>query len=160
MKEGSLSLVREFVNTDDDDSLRKWLGDHRGQALGVRLRRAAELREAVLELIASRKKVSRSAVSQLNTAGKRADLRLTFGNDGTVRLMPHASQMDRLLGEILVAIADAQADGRWEHLRLCANDGCREAFFDVSRSGGRKWCSMAGCGNRNKAAAWRARQRR
>jgi predicted RNA-binding Zn ribbon-like protein len=45
-------------------------------------------------------------------------------------------------------------------IRLCAGPGCVLHFFDVSKRGERRWCSMAGCGNRAKAARHYARTRR
>lgn len=38
-----------------------------------------------------------------------------------------------------------------ERIRPCANPDCVLWFLDVSRPGKRRWCSMAGCGNREKA---------
>jgi predicted RNA-binding Zn ribbon-like protein len=42
-------------------------------------------------------------------------------------------------------------DDRPERIRHCANTGCVLHFYDVSKNGTRRWCSMAGCGNRAKA---------
>lgn len=39
-----------------------------------------------------------------------------------------------------------------ERIRRCANAECILHFFDTSKNGARRWCSMAGCGNRAKAA--------
>lgn len=44
-------------------------------------------------------------------------------------------------------------------LRRCANPTCTLRFHDVSKAGGRRWCSMAICGNRAKARTHYARQR-
>ena len=44
-------------------------------------------------------------------------------------------------------------------LRKCANPGCAILFVDTSRSGRRRWCSMAACGNKAKVGAFRRRQR-
>lgn len=65
---------------------------------------------------------------------------------------------DALAGvaEPLVALVAA---GEVDRLRICANDGCRWVFHDTSPTGRRRWCSMASCGNRAKAARHRARQR-
>ncbi len=38
-----------------------------------------------------------------------------------------------------------------ERIRACANPECILHFYDTSKSGRRRWCSMAGCGNRAKA---------
>ena len=42
-------------------------------------------------------------------------------------------------------------------VRRCANPACVLLFLDVSKSGRRRWCDMATCGNRAKAAAHHAR---
>jgi predicted RNA-binding Zn ribbon-like protein len=39
-----------------------------------------------------------------------------------------------------------------DRVRQCADDrGCGFLFFDTSRNGSRRWCSMESCGNRAKA---------
>ncbi|OXY89927.1 CGNR zinc finger domain-containing protein [Streptomyces diastatochromogenes] len=48
----------------------------------------------------------------------------------------------------------AQAPDR---IRGCAHESCILHFFDTSRNGTRRWCSMAGCGNRAKASRHYAR---
>jgi predicted RNA-binding Zn ribbon-like protein len=45
-------------------------------------------------------------------------------------------------------------------IRDCANPGCTLRFYDVSKAGARRWCSMAACGNRAKARSHYARQHR
>nr|WP_239144429.1 CGNR zinc finger domain-containing protein [Streptomyces sp. SID14515] len=40
---------------------------------------------------------------------------------------------------------------RPDRIRPCANHACVLHFYDVSKNGTRRWCSMAGCGNRAKA---------
>jgi predicted RNA-binding Zn ribbon-like protein len=44
-------------------------------------------------------------------------------------------------------------------VRNCARDGCSILFFDTSRSGRRRWCSMTACGNKAKVDAFRKRRR-
>ncbi|AUG78615.1 hypothetical protein CFP65_3835 [Kitasatospora sp. MMS16-BH015] len=39
-----------------------------------------------------------------------------------------------------------------QRIRQCAGAGCVLHFFDTSQNGRRRWCSMAACGNRAKAA--------
>jgi predicted RNA-binding Zn ribbon-like protein len=63
------------------------------------------------------------------------------------------------LARLSESIAREVSQGEPDRLRVCANDECRWAFYDISRSGRRKWCDMASCGNRAKAARHRARQR-
>jgi predicted RNA-binding Zn ribbon-like protein len=47
--------------------------------------------------------------------------------------------------------------GNADRVRICADDTCRWVFYDESRAGRRRWCDMATCGNRAKAARHRAR---
>ncbi|MEV1044462.1 CGNR zinc finger domain-containing protein [Streptomyces sp. NPDC049916] len=47
---------------------------------------------------------------------------------------------------------------RPDRIHPCANDACVLHFYDVSKNGTRRWCSMAGCGNRAKAQRHYARR--
>jgi predicted RNA-binding Zn ribbon-like protein len=50
-------------------------------------------------------------------------------------------------------------DSAYAHrLRECEGEDCSLLFFDASRPGNRRWCSMQRCGNRNKVQAYRSRQ--
>lgn len=44
-----------------------------------------------------------------------------------------------------------------DRIRACAHEACVLHFFDTSRNGTRRWCSMAICGNRAKASRHYAR---
>ncbi|MEU9296106.1 CGNR zinc finger domain-containing protein [Streptomyces sp. NPDC048266] len=44
-----------------------------------------------------------------------------------------------------------------DRIRACAHEACILHFFDTSRNGTRRWCSMAACGNRAKASRHYAR---
>ncbi|NBM18029.1 CGNR zinc finger domain-containing protein [Streptomyces sp. GC420] len=46
-----------------------------------------------------------------------------------------------------------------DRIRACAHEACVLHFFDTSRNGTRRWCSMAACGNRAKASRHYARSR-
>ncbi|MEU7422927.1 CGNR zinc finger domain-containing protein [Streptomyces sp. NPDC040750] len=46
-----------------------------------------------------------------------------------------------------------------ERIRSCAGGDCVLHFFDTSRNGTRRWCSMAACGNRAKASRHYARSK-
>ena len=65
--------------------------------------------------------------------------------------------VDGALARLVEPIVREIATGRPERLRACADDSCRWVFYDDSRTGRRRWCDMATCGNRAKAARHRAR---
>ena len=62
---------------------------------------------------------------------------------------------------LLQPIADAAAElichEDMSLLRSCEGPGCTLMFLDRSKAHARRWCSMTLCGNRAKAAAYRAR---
>ena len=64
-----------------------------------------------------------------------------------------------LLLPIAEAIGDLVCRKDFSLVRHCEGPSCALWFFDISKAHGRRWCSMALCGNRAKAAAHRARLR-
>jgi predicted RNA-binding Zn ribbon-like protein len=67
--------------------------------------------------------------------------------------------VDGAMARLAESIAREVSQGYVDRLRTCANETCRWAFFDTSRTGRRRWCDMSTCGNRAKAARHRQRQR-
>ena len=67
--------------------------------------------------------------------------------------------LDDALARLAEPLVDEIQAGKADRVRVCANDTCRWIFFDESRAGRRRWCDMASCGNRAKAARHRARQK-
>ena len=66
---------------------------------------------------------------------------------------------EALLLPIAEAIGDLVCRKDFTLVRRCEGPSCTLWFHDVSKSHARRWCSMAVCGNRAKAAAHRARAR-
>jgi predicted RNA-binding Zn ribbon-like protein len=65
--------------------------------------------------------------------------------------------VDRLLGELTLAVLDAQHRGTWPRLKACTH--CGWVVYDGSKNRSARWCSMAACGGREHARAYRRRQR-
>jgi predicted RNA-binding Zn ribbon-like protein len=63
------------------------------------------------------------------------------------------------LARLVESVAREVSQGHPERIRVCANEECRWVFQDTSRSGRRKWCDMATCGNRAKVARHREKRR-
>ena len=61
-------------------------------------------------------------------------------------------RLDRVLWPVTRSAGELLASDRLDRVGQCADDrGCRYLFFDTSRNGSRRWCSMDACGNRAKA---------
>jgi hypothetical protein len=60
---------------------------------------------------------------------------------------------------VVESAADALVIGELARIRRCADGRCPRVFFDGTKNGRRRWCDMATCGNRAKAARHRVRMR-
>jgi len=67
--------------------------------------------------------------------------------------------VDDALARLADPLVTELTDGRPERIKVCASDTCEWIFYDASRTSRRRWCDMATCGNRAKAARHRARGR-
>ncbi len=63
-----------------------------------------------------------------------------------------------LMIPIVESAADSLIVGELSRVRRCSDPRCPRVFLDATKNGRRRWCDMARCGNRAKAA--RHRQRR
>jgi predicted RNA-binding Zn ribbon-like protein len=65
------------------------------------------------------------------------------------------------VGQALSAIARESVElfsaANAQRIRQCEADDCELIFYDDSRAGSRRWCSMQRCGNRAKVRAFRQR---
>jgi predicted RNA-binding Zn ribbon-like protein len=68
-------------------------------------------------------------------------------------------EIDCALAELAEPLVRTVGSADAERARICDNDECRWVFFDDSRTHRRRWCDMASCGNRAKAARHRARSK-
>ena len=59
--------------------------------------------------------------------------------------------------ELADAVAHLLTDVPVNRLRKC--EGCVVNFYDISKKGSRRWCSMHLCGNREKVSTYRRKQR-
>jgi predicted RNA-binding Zn ribbon-like protein len=60
---------------------------------------------------------------------------------------------------VVESAADALILGELLRVRRCADPRCQRVFFDNTKNGRRRWCDMASCGNRAKAARHREKQK-
>lgn len=67
--------------------------------------------------------------------------------------------LDDLLLPIVEVMGDIVCRVDFKLVKKCEGSACTLWFHDVSLNHTRRWCSMAVCGNRAKAAAHRARKR-
>lgn len=83
---------------------------------------------------------------------------LSIGRTGS-QLLDHPKSVDGYLTRMIFELYVAERNGSFQRLKLCANSSCTWAFWDTSRPGTGKWCSMLVCGGQRKAREYRARRR-
>jgi predicted RNA-binding Zn ribbon-like protein len=85
--------------------------------------------------------------------------RLTLGPEGRPHLGPARASDPARHAVALVArdAAEMLGTSQRDRIRVCASETCSARFYDRSRSGQRRWCSMQVCGNVAKARRHRAR---
>ena len=71
---------------------------------------------------------------------------------------PGARCTDYLLYPVLTAATDLLTSVSRGLIRQCEDAGCGWLFLDRSNARTRRWCSMADCGNRNKARKYYRRE--
>ena len=67
--------------------------------------------------------------------------------------------VDDALARLCDPLVTELTSGDPDRIKVCDNDRCLWVFYDTSRTGRRRWCDMATCGNRAKAARHRARSK-
>lgn len=100
-----------------------------------------------------------NAVAEINrvlgrSAGTR---RLEARPDGSFArsFVPVGDAFAGLLIPVVESAADALVLGELARVRRCADPRCLRVFYDGTKNSRRRWCDMATCGNRAKAARHR-----
>jgi predicted RNA-binding Zn ribbon-like protein len=130
------------------------------------LRKAVDLREALYRtfvgLAAGRPPLA-ADLETLNVSLPSAlvHLRIAAGDDGFGWAWEGDPQaLDQPLWPVARDAAVFLTSVDLSRLRTCGNARCRWVFHDGTRSGTRRWCSMAVCGNRAKLRRYRDQRRR
>src|SRR3954452_17439499 len=125
----------------------------------IRALRSA-LREVSLSL-AAHEPPSAVALDTINRAlHARQVIELVPGPDGVHVDHRHVGDpIDDALARLAEPLVTELTAGHPERIKSCASDPCDCIFYASSRTSRRRWCDMATCGNRAKAARHRARER-
>ncbi|MGW3917657.1 CGNR zinc finger domain-containing protein [Streptomyces sp. NPDC005070] len=119
---------------------------------------AKTLREAIYELVTARRleqEYDETALSVLNGAARKppATPQLTRAGRRT------EASAEQALSTVARAAVELLSGPDVPLLRECENPECTRVYVDRSRGTRRQWCGMESCGNRFKAAAYRARKK-
>jgi predicted RNA-binding Zn ribbon-like protein len=173
---GAISL--NFVNTrrnrerspieylTDAPTLERWiraseLSDAPVDVDAAAWQRAMDLRETIdagVRAVVAHQPFPREVAEVLNDwSGQYSEAPSLRVEHGTAHVVSTPDRVDRLLGRIAVDAIQLLGTRSRARLRICDGRECAGRFLDLSPGGRRRWCSMATCGNRSKAAAHRAK---
>jgi predicted RNA-binding Zn ribbon-like protein len=141
------------------EDLGRWLAEAKLGKVDVsagELRKVKELRASARRLLTKR---SRKDLAVLNAALARGRGSFQVGmKKGALRTHFHPDAADPLF-LIASTIAEFLTSEDVSLVRRCQGTNCVLLFYDTTKSHTRRWCSMAGCGNRMKAAEYYRRSR-
>lgn len=124
----------------------------------VDVEEAVALREAIYALIAARFANEGYDVGALALVNRAARTPPTVP-----QLTPDGRRIEATPEQALSSVAreaiDILSGSRAQLLKECARPECTQVYLDNSRGVRREWCAMETCGNKMKAAAYRARKK-
>lgn len=156
----------EVITLGEAKALRRWSESHPRKAAHA-LAGALELREAIATIAQARVRPSESsrsasavpaaALATLESAHHAALRARSLRADGPsvawVWRNP-TPEIERIAWGIALDAARLLTSSEGDRIRQCADAECGWFFLDVSRNRSRRWCSMEGCGNRNKVRSF------
>jgi predicted RNA-binding Zn ribbon-like protein len=175
---GRLAVVQAFVNTHYDlastgggevlvstAALGSFLSAHGllDADAGVaerELERVLSLREGLRALAFANNGVSApaSALRALDHAtAVSIEIRLSVAGPSFAQV--RSDRIEGAIGELVAITAQAMLEGNWKRMKACPGPHCGWVFYDRSRNGTGRWCSMAVCGGRAKARAYYERKK-
>jgi len=171
---GELRILQALANTaavggesehlTDPQALARLLTDEKLLDRGVELtaddlQRVIAFRDGLrdLFLVNSGAAFSGRVRDRLNELVQGVPMRLSFVDQGAIRVEPSSEGFDEVVGRLLGIVAQAQVDGVWRRLKVCVDSECRRTFYDRSKGVTTVWC-MKRCTNRHHARKRRRRQ--
>lgn len=114
---------------------------------------ALRLRVALGRILTAPAAAAAEDLAVLNAVLARAPTRtgLAATRSGFAWTMTETDPLEQPLWPVVWDAAELLVSGRAERVGSCSDPDCAWVFLDTSRNRSRRWCSMADCGNRNKA---------
>jgi len=119
---------------------------------------AVALREAIYDLVTARmtsKVYDQTALSLVNDAARKPSVIPQLSRKGRRTEATPAQALSTVARDAINILGGPEA----ALLKECSRPGCTQTYIDTSRGRRREWCAMETCGNKMKAAAYRARKR-
>jgi len=154
-------VERGVIHHEGADRVRRQAAGNEG-VMGRDLARVHSVRSALREVataISEQRAPQQDALETINRSlHARQVIELVPSPDGVLVDHRHIGDpIDDALARLADPFVLELTEGHPERIKTCASDTCEWIFYDSSRTSRRRWCDMATCGNRAKAARHRAR---
>ncbi|WP_030055551.1 MULTISPECIES: CGNR zinc finger domain-containing protein [Streptomyces] len=115
------------------------------------LRETREVIAGAVQELCGKGELGAEAVARLNGVLRQGRLRRELGPEGPTERV-EVDRPEWLASWLAVDDFLDLLDRGARRIKQCAHEACILYFFDTSQNGRRRWCRMAVCGNRAKAA--------
>ncbi|MDX1510605.1 MAG: CGNR zinc finger domain-containing protein [Nitriliruptorales bacterium] len=155
---------RAFERLREPRDLARWaveagLVEEAPRVLRRDLERARRLRAAIARVVfawVDGRTLPARDVAVVNEAAARPGLVEALAVTGEP-VVPVRASIGAVLSTVARDAIGLVTSGDPRRVRECGADDCSLLFWDASRPGRRRWCSMEGCGNRAKTSRYRQR---
>ena len=157
-------IAVELIETTEASEIHeKWKDKRQTAAFLSEVLKFRNILRETAQQIAAGGEVSDKAVAAINelltkNSGFTEIIRNESGFEKRFRF--DLSEPSKLLQPIAESAADFLCYANFELLRKCESASCVLYFYDTTKNHRRRWCSMSGCGNKAKAAAFYKRKKK
>jgi len=140
----------------------RWLEPLAANTLTALHQQAVQLRQVLAKILQGATEINQAGITQqlpalnrfLATGGLRRQIH-PQGENFALDWQIETENPNGILTHIALDIAELIGEQNWRRIKKCQNSQCILHFFDSSKNGSRRWCSMALCGNREKVTRHR-----
>ncbi|MGW9027660.1 CGNR zinc finger domain-containing protein [Streptomyces sp. NPDC055722] len=122
------------------------------------VREATAVREAIYRLVTNRRlgeEFDRDALDAVNAAARKTPVTPQLTTTGRLT----EATPEQTLATVARQAVELLSGPDVPLMKECGNPECTRVYIDRSRGMRRQWCGMESCGNKIKAAAYRARKK-
>ncbi|MFF4902833.1 CGNR zinc finger domain-containing protein [Streptomyces sp. NPDC001068] len=122
------------------------------------VREATAVREAIYRLVTDRRLgegFDAEALDTVNAAARRPPVTPQLTENGRLTVATSAQALATVARQAVELLSGPDVP----LMKECGNPECTRVYIDRSRGTRRQWCGMESCGNKIKAAAYRARKK-
>jgi predicted RNA-binding Zn ribbon-like protein len=142
--------------------VRGWCGSRQGEAFVKKLIAFRERLRAATTRLEAGSAPAREFLEELNALLKEYPQGTRLTKQGSKLVLTPVFEPrlpDDVWAPIVSAVVELLTELEPSRIRKCESASCVVHFYDISKKGSRRWCSMNLCGNRLKVAAYQRRQR-